>query len=200
MIFGPSGSTAVKTGLFLLWTELHELRSTSTNHCHPQMLVITLSCKNEAMCENLLETFSLGQISSKINGGKVENCSVSDESNFEIYFWSHEHHVLHTKEERNHPTCFSTQFKSLLLLCHEMLLPLGNLTSKYLTHHEINTPPRKDPGLLSASLPHQTWLLSVRIVSMLLLKQRGCFTTGNRNLPQLLCDVCSCHKIQDYLN
>lgn len=53
------------------------------------------------MLPSLLDKSSL-----KWTGAKWKTVLSSDKSKFEILFGNHGHHVLHTKEERDHPACY----------------------------------------------------------------------------------------------
>ena len=96
VIFEPSGATALKIDMILYWTSLRGLRNTSRNHRLWTQFAVQFthavkaaSCKEGAICEQDPEMppSSLGQSSSKMVWGQVENCSVVRRINIFNSFW-----------------------------------------------------------------------------------------------------------------
>ncbi len=59
----------------------------------------------------------------------VETCTVSDESVFQVFFGRNGRRVLRTKEEKDHPDCYSNKFKSQGLSWYEVVsVPLAKVT------------------------------------------------------------------------
>ena len=91
MIFGHSGSTALKPDIILSWKSLHGPRNTSRNNCLCIWFTVP-STNEEAKWKTVLWT---------------------DKLKFEILFWNHGHQILRSKVQMDHQ--YSVQMPSSLM-------------------------------------------------------------------------------------
>ncbi len=119
VVFGPSDDTHRHDSVIDITKWAHEYfqKPLSVSTIWPSAdAKQTLSCKKEAICEHGPEAPScpVGQGLFKIDCFKVEKCSMSDESKFDILFGNHGCHVLRAKEEEDLPVLSAFSSKASL--------------------------------------------------------------------------------------